>query len=282
MKMKAKYNPDIFWEGRFKKYGHTGWSDQIIYKYDQPLRLRVIKNILNKIQGSIENKKILDVGCGVGDFSIMFAKMSAEVTGIDISEKAVGEAKKKAKGLCCDFKVTSIKNMDFQKSFDIILSITVLQHIPNKDLLSSIQKLADSLNIEGYIYILETAPVKLNQNTTNSEYQHFHTRKDWIKLFEKASMKLQFEIVYPGFGLSLIRLGDNIARAIYNRFISKKNQEIPTTTTNQLILINNNKLVKIYSLFEKIIFIFSKPIDYYMPFLAKFGTTRVMVFKKVK
>lgn len=264
--MSPKYN-SVFWSQRYKKYGDTGYADRIIYKYDQPLRLKIIKKLINKIHGSIKNKKLLDVGCGVGDFSIMFTKMGADVTGIDITKEVIEKAKNRAKQLSCKFLVTSIKDMDFPpQSFDIITSITLLQHIPDDALSSSVQKIADSLKTGGYIYILETVPPL--------------TMQEWIRIFENAGVKLYLETVYPSFGLYLIKVCRNIER-IFHRNIVFKNDRKMFAIKNHNILEDSSKLFKIHSIIKKIILSFSKPFDYYMPhFLMRFGMTRIMVFKK--
>lgn len=280
--------PATLWDQKMMRDGHTGWGDKIIHKYDQPLRLKVIKKVINKIQGSINDKKILDIGCGVGDFSFMFAKMGADVSGIDISEEAIKKAKERSEKehFLCNFLVTSIKDVDFPtQSFDIITSMAVLQHILDYDeLLLSAQKMVDLLKTGGYICLWETAPISLNQNMKDSEYMCFRTRKEWIEIFERKGVRLYFEMVHPSLGLSLIRVYNNIARSLYRNIVFKNNHEVYLATKDQNIFEpdSNSKLFKIHSSVKKIILIFSKPIDYYMPFLARFGTTRIMVFKRVK
>ncbi|WP_132029753.1 class I SAM-dependent methyltransferase, partial [Keratinibaculum paraultunense] len=41
--------------------------------------------------------KVLDVGCGTGNFSIKLAKMGCEVVGIDVSKEMLKVAEEKAK-----------------------------------------------------------------------------------------------------------------------------------------------------------------------------------------
>ena len=287
VKIPTDRNHSKFWDQKCKKDGQTGWSNQIIYRYDQPLRLRVIKNLMNKIQGSVKNKKILDIGCGVGDFSIMFAKMGAHITGIDISKKAIEKAKKKVhkRTFFINFLITSIEDMNFpMQSFDIITSFTVLQHISDKKLSLSVRKMVNSLKFGGYIYLLETAPISLNQNMINLEYQYFRTRNEWVELFEKTGAKLHFEIMYPNFGLYLIRKYKNVTKKLYYKTMFRGSQEKDIVTKNLSFVAESDRLFKVHSLVEKIILSFSKPFDYYMPsFSARFGNiTRIMVFKRLK
>jgi 2-polyprenyl-3-methyl-5-hydroxy-6-metoxy-1,4-benzoquinol methylase len=58
--------------------------------------------ILNVI-GNIKDKNILDLGCGSGKYSIVFAEMGAIVTGVDISKKQIELAQ----------KINPHKNIDF-------------------------------------------------------------------------------------------------------------------------------------------------------------------------
>lgn len=82
---------------------------------------------------SLRNKKVLDVGCGNGQYSVFFAMHGAEVCGIDISQVGIDTAKKIAQinnvGNKCMFSVSSISQTNFQDNyFDIIIFHEVLHH----------------------------------------------------------------------------------------------------------------------------------------------------------
>ena len=62
--MTQGYDPKVFWNERCKKYGHTGWSDKLAYKYDQSLRLRAIDKALSRL-GIAGNIHALGIGLGV-------------------------------------------------------------------------------------------------------------------------------------------------------------------------------------------------------------------------
>jgi len=46
------------------------------------------------LQSNCQNKRVLDYGCGSGSYTIWLAKHGAIVTGIDISDKRIEQAKK--------------------------------------------------------------------------------------------------------------------------------------------------------------------------------------------
>lgn len=76
--------------------------------------------------------KILDVGCGTGNFSIKLARMGACVTGIDISDKMLLIAKEKAKemGLDIIFERMDVYDIAFPNNyFDGVFSMAAFEFI---------------------------------------------------------------------------------------------------------------------------------------------------------
>ena len=73
-----------------------------------------------------ENSKILDVGCGTGNFSIKLAKKNFKIVGIDISKKMLNIARKKSKqqSLNIEFIEMDAHKLDFENEyFDGVISI---------------------------------------------------------------------------------------------------------------------------------------------------------------
>ena len=76
--------------------------------------------------GDIENKKVLDLGCGTGIFSVgAFVLGAKKITGVDLDEDAIKVAKKYANDnkLKIDFFVKDVKDVD-------ILCDTVIMNPP--------------------------------------------------------------------------------------------------------------------------------------------------------
>ncbi|HSV75818.1 MAG TPA: class I SAM-dependent methyltransferase [Bacteroidales bacterium] len=72
-----------------------------------------------------KNLRILDVGCGTGRHAIELAKRGYEVTGIDLSESLLDNARQKAydSGLRVDFLQMDARQMTFSNEFDVVIMI---------------------------------------------------------------------------------------------------------------------------------------------------------------
>lgn len=96
---------------------------------------------------------VLEIGCGNGRDSILFAKSGLEVTSIDIVPKAVELAKKNAEKdeLNIDFRVANVEKLPFNEaSFGAVFTLSVLH---STDLGKSLPEVARVLRPEGVAFI---------------------------------------------------------------------------------------------------------------------------------
>lgn len=102
----------------------------------------------------IQNYKVhLDYGCGPGTFIGNYSRL--ESVGVDISEIQISFAKKKY-GTNFDFFNTSqIQQENFNKKFDVITSIELIEHLTDEEILKLLDDLYDLLD-EGGILVLTT------------------------------------------------------------------------------------------------------------------------------
>ena len=67
--------------------------------------------------------RILDVGCGCGSTSLAFAKAGATVTGVDISEKMIAQAKEKSKAIAnLSFHTADASVEAFERNYTHVFS----------------------------------------------------------------------------------------------------------------------------------------------------------------
>ncbi len=157
---------------------------QIAKKYAVKKKLKLI-NSLNS-----DNRKLLDIGCGTGDFLVSCKKNNWITTGVEPNEKA---------GNISSTKKLSIKKSIDEltgESYDVITMWHVLEHMPN--LIKNIQQIKKLLKKKGTL--ITAAP---NYKSYDAEYYreywaaydvprhlwHF-SKKSMEKLFYEVDMEV--------------------------------------------------------------------------------------------
>ena len=138
-------NKNIFDELSNEWWNETG-NFEALHSFN-PIRIKFILNLIGK---SIKALNILDIGCGGGILCEPLARLGANVTGIDENKKAILVAREHAKkmNLKINYKLGNITDINFQKKFDVITCMEVLEHVDSVDLL--IKKSRESLNSGGF------------------------------------------------------------------------------------------------------------------------------------
>ena len=115
-----------------------------------PLRLGWISNVA----GGLNNKKIIDVGCGGGILAEAMAAQGAEVTGIDLAKKSLQIARLHSleTGIQVNYQHISAEDMASQHSekFDVVTCMEMLEHVPNPA--SIIRACAQMVKPNGWVF----------------------------------------------------------------------------------------------------------------------------------
>jgi ubiquinone/menaquinone biosynthesis C-methylase UbiE len=141
-----------------------------------------------------DDQRVLDVGCGVGRWSLLLAKRGARVVGVDLSPTMIAEAQRRA-GLSgvqerCGFMLQDLAQLDANERFDLLLGVTVLQHILDvDDLRSAVRRMADHLTVGGRMVLLEAAPSRLASRCDTSVFRA-RERSCYLQLFTAAGLEL--------------------------------------------------------------------------------------------
>jgi SAM-dependent methyltransferase len=88
-----------------------------------------MRKSLMPIMRGFQNLAILEVGCGVGRWTRVTSEKN-NVVGVDVSKFMIAMAKEKCRKDSCSFIVAEASYLPFvENAFDLVISITVLQHI---------------------------------------------------------------------------------------------------------------------------------------------------------
>lgn len=78
----------------------------------------------------IAGKKVLEIGCGTGEFTKRIAQTGADITAIDISPDLLEIARKTIPNLTVGFRVQNVEKLDFEDgSFDVVIGSSILHHL---------------------------------------------------------------------------------------------------------------------------------------------------------
>jgi 2-polyprenyl-6-hydroxyphenyl methylase/3-demethylubiquinone-9 3-methyltransferase len=118
---------------KFSDLAHRWWDPESEFKplhQINPLRLDWIDNTVG-----LSGKKVVDIGCGGGILAESMAARGAEVTGVDLSEKALGVARLHLyeSGQTVNYRHISAEDLAHESpaSFDVVTCMEMLEHVPD-------------------------------------------------------------------------------------------------------------------------------------------------------
>jgi SAM-dependent methyltransferase len=88
--------------------------------------------VLRSLEPILREKKILEIGCGEGHSTGVFAEFGKSVVGFDISETAIGRAKR-LRLPKVDFYVSSMTEFQAYREFDVIVLLECLYYLSAED-----------------------------------------------------------------------------------------------------------------------------------------------------
>ncbi len=137
---------------KFSQLAHKWWDPHSEFKplHDiNPLRVGYIDR-----NASLNGKKVIDVGCGGGILSEGMAKLGADVTGIDLADKALQVAKLHLleSNQKVEYRKVAVEEMATEQpeQYDVVTCLEMLEHVPNPA--SVIQACADLVKPGGWVF----------------------------------------------------------------------------------------------------------------------------------
>jgi len=156
-----------FWDIRAEEYNEN----------DQKEKFNLIEYLISK--GAINKEyNILDVGCGTGKYLVEFAKISKNVTGIDISPNMISYTKKNTESMNLSnvrFKVISWQSLDvnefnWNKKFDLVFSNMSPAITSKETLIKMIETSKKYCFMSGFVYRKDKVRDELSRRIIGEKY----------------------------------------------------------------------------------------------------------------
>jgi 2-polyprenyl-6-hydroxyphenyl methylase/3-demethylubiquinone-9 3-methyltransferase len=186
-------NADQLEIDKFSNLAHRWWDPNSEFKplHDiNPLRLQWVDNHVG-----LAGKNVVDVGCGGGILAESMAERGAQVTGIDLSEKALKVARLHLleTGQRVDYQYVSAEEFAtrHEGEFDAVTCMEMLEHVP--DPASIVQACARLIKPDGWVFLstLNRNPKSYLFAILGAEYLLNMLPKgthDWAKFIKPAEL----------------------------------------------------------------------------------------------
>jgi SAM-dependent methyltransferase len=194
------YEPGLYWEDRARRFATEGDGLAAVCAYGMPEFYNRAIHLEQRL--ALEpwlkagpGTRVLDVGCGVGRWSRLLAARGAEVLGVDLSPTMIAQARQRAaaEGVAgrCRFEVRDLATLDLGERFDLVLGVTVLQHILDpRQLRAALAAMTAHLAAGARMVLLEAAPASMVDRCDSTVFSARH-RNVYQDLFRDGDLDLR-------------------------------------------------------------------------------------------
>jgi 2-polyprenyl-3-methyl-5-hydroxy-6-metoxy-1,4-benzoquinol methylase len=131
--------------------------------------------------------EVLEIGCGNGNFTQFLAQQCLQVTAIDINQEYVSLAKERLQGKAgVEILVADVNKMQWEKSFDTVIMLDVLEHI--EDDIQLLRQLKEGIKPNGKL-IIKVPALPWLYSPMDQAIAHYrrYNKKTLVAALEKAS-----------------------------------------------------------------------------------------------
>lgn len=153
-------------------------------------------NFLKSMAGSLKEKDVVEIGYGNGSLvPLLLAEGINQYYGIDFNENAFKISNERVKDPRVNFKHLNVKEIDENKSFDIVVMDSIIEHIPVYEMEIIWGKLKKILRPGGFI-ILKTQiyenPNILDEDEKKPETMGIYCHKQTLGTLLRTCLQHQF------------------------------------------------------------------------------------------
>ncbi len=126
---------------KFSRIADEWWSEtgkfKPLHKFNPPrisyIKQKIVKHFKldEKSVNALSGLKIIDIGCGGGLVCEPFARLGADMNGVDASEKNIKVAQIHAEksGLKINYQQNLIENLPINEKYDVVFALEVIEHV---------------------------------------------------------------------------------------------------------------------------------------------------------
>lgn len=184
-------------------------------RFEARRQRRWFLHLLDIVPPSSQRRRALDVGCGTGRWCRTLRDRGWAVTGIDIAADMIERNRRTYPDM--RFEYVSILNLSADEPFDLVTSVTVLQHLPFEGQRTAVARIRGAVRPGAYVLLLEN---------TGGQTTHVFARnvQEWEALFASHGFETVARRTYD---FSPARCGVGIAgRAIRTHPLTKPVEDV--------------------------------------------------------
>jgi len=177
-----------FWNSLTMKNKTTGYSDYSVYYFDQLMRIKCLEIILLKLNLLNKNLILFDYGCGTGEISSYLSNYFKKIIAFDISNEVIKLATK----FNNKDNITYSDKPPKEQSINVVVSITVLQHMTNEEidfLLNSL--VVDNSVPNGSYFIMLEQFINNKYDLPKLSHIYYRNIEEWSSVFLKHNWHLE-------------------------------------------------------------------------------------------
>jgi 2-polyprenyl-3-methyl-5-hydroxy-6-metoxy-1,4-benzoquinol methylase len=156
--------------------GQPAWLN----RYHAGLQRRVYRDLLSHVPPPAKSARALDVGCGGGRWCRLLADEGYRTVGIDLQDSLVAASRRRYPDI--EFHTASVQEFSSKAPFDLISTVTVVQHIPLEEQVAVVRRLRALMRTGGHVIALENV---------RDQAPHVFARSigEWRELFHDAGFE---------------------------------------------------------------------------------------------
>ena len=177
-----KWGTKAWFELQFSEAFETGedfWGHQ--WKAGEKYRYFISLNLIKDNILKMNNQKILDLGCGLGNFTNMIFQLNKKnkIFGMDISESAIKVAKIEYPSI--NFSTTTLPTIQSNMTFDGIIALESIYYLNHEARRKTFKNISKRLKTGGWFLF----------STLLSDDPRYFTEKNAIEMIKESGFKIE-------------------------------------------------------------------------------------------